>query len=110
VIRRSASSGFLAAAGIVILAGAAEAKPARCFTTDDGEFDCEFTALDDAGSFEIYGAATPRYTIMVEEPGRAFGFANFGDRNVSLPGVYIRQSDDPACWANSDTETKICAW
>jgi hypothetical protein len=31
----------------------AEAKSARCFTTDDGYFPCEFTATDKAGSFEI---------------------------------------------------------
>ena len=31
------------------LPGAASAKSAWCLTTDDGEYDCEFTATDSAG-------------------------------------------------------------
>jgi len=27
-----------------------------------------------------------------------------------LPGRYLRSEDDPACWENDETETKICVW
>lgn len=96
--------GFLAFA----FATPALARPAQCFTTDDGSFACEFVATDDAGSFEISGEGVS-YWLIVDEPGVAFGFVNLGGRNVSLPGQYLRSSADPACWENADTETKICA-
>ena len=97
---------------IAVLAAstAAEAKSARCFTTDDGYFACNFEALDRAGSFEISARGKPTYSLWVEQPGFAAGFVNFGDRNVSLPGMYVRQRDDGACWANPETSTRICAW
>ena len=101
------------AIGVVAVLGLATpalAKPARCFTTDDGHYSCDFRGLDSAGSFTISASGHPTYTLEVDQPGVAFGFADFGDGNVSLPGQYVRQSDDPACWANPDTSTKICAW
>ena len=88
----------------------AAAKPATCFTSDDGRYACDFKGLDRAGSFEITAPGKPAFSLFVDEPGVASGFVNFGDRNVALPGRYIRQEDDPACWANSDTDTRICAW
>lgn len=101
----------LVAAGVLAAAmSAASAKPARCFTTDDGYFDCDFTTTDRRGSFEISGADVPTYTIEVDRPGFAYGYANFGDRNVALPGMFVRQRDDGACWANPETDVKICAW
>lgn len=101
--------------GLVLFAGAvaasaAAAKPARCFTTDDGYFACDFVSLDRAGSFEISGEGVPTTTLIVDEPGFASGFVNFGNRNISLPGRYVRQRDDGACWSNPETNTKICAW
>lgn len=103
-------------AGALVLAGcgaamsAAEAKPARCFTTDDGYFSCDFRGLDNAGSFRIKARGYPTYTLEVDQPGFAYGYADFGDGNVSLPGQYVRSRDDGACWANPETSTKICAW
>lgn len=91
-------------------ASLAQGKPATCFTTDDGRYPCTFRALDRAGSFEISAAGRPTYTLDVAAPGRAYGFANFGDRNVSLPGEYVRSAEDGACWDNADTQTRICAW
>lgn len=88
----------------------AQAKPARCFTTDDGYFACDFRGLDRAGSFRIQAPGYPTYTLEVDQPGFAYGFVSFGQRNVSLPGQYVRQRDDAACWANPETNTKICAW
>ena len=87
----------------------ADAKPARCFSTDDGYFDCDFQATDRDGSFTIEGPAVS-YSLIIERPGFASAFVNLGQRNISLPGLYVRQRTDPACWANPETETKICAW
>ena len=100
---------------LAILAGSiatpALAKPARCFTTDDGYFPCDFKSLDRAGSFTISAEGKPTYTLEVDQPGFAFGFAVFGTgRNVALPGQFVRGNDDPACWNNPETDMKICAW
>ena len=46
----------------------------------------------------------------VDQPGTAFGFANFGTRTVALPGRYLRSKADPACWINDAAGVKICAW
>lgn len=103
-------AGLFAAAGVTLLAGAAEAKPARCYTTDDGYYACNFRGLDNAGSFRVSASGYPTYTIEVVERGLAYGYANFGGGQVVLPGQYIRQRSDPACWANSSTGAAICAW
>ena len=42
--------------------------------------------------------------------GFAYGYADYGSGNVSLPGQYVRSRDDGACWNNPETSTKICAW
>ena len=101
----------LAALGAFVLAGGAEAKPARCFTSDDGHYDCDFRGLDKAGSFRISAPGKPTFTLEVDSPGVAFGFADFGTgRNVPLPGTFIRSREDGACWDNDVTDTRICAW
>lgn len=88
----------------------ADAKPARCFTTDDGYYPCDFKALDRDGSFEVSAPGSPTYTLWIDTPGFAAGFVNLGGRNVALPGMYVRQRDDAACWSNPETDTRICAW
>lgn len=107
--RRFIVPGVLAAA---LAAGSlpASAKPARCFTTDDGYFPCDFKGLDRQGSFEITARGYPVYTLWVERPGFAAGFVTLGGRSVALPGMYVRQGDDRACWSNPETGTRICAW
>lgn len=95
-----------AAAGTV----SADAKPARCFTTDDGYYPCDFKSLDRDGSFEVSAPGLPTYTLWIDTPGFAAGFVNLGGRNVALPGMYVRRSDDAACWSNPETDTRICAW
>ncbi len=87
----------------------AHARPARCFTSDDGNYDCSFTATDTDGSFQITARGKPTFMLNIDSPGRAFGFANYGSRNVSLPGEYVRDGKDPACWVNDTTRTRICA-
>lgn len=100
----------IAATMILMGASAASAKPARCFTTDDGYFSCDFRSVDRAGSFTIRAPGYPSYTLEMDQPGFAFGYADFGDGNVSLPGQYVRSNDDGACWNNPETGTRICAW
>ncbi|MEQ9181716.1 MAG: hypothetical protein RIF44_23805 [Nitratireductor sp.] len=100
----------LAVAAFGLGSAAAFAKPARCFTTDDGYYECDFRGTDKAGSFVIAANGYPTYSLVIDRPGFAFGFVNFGDRNISLPGEYVRSRDDAACWNNPQTSTKICAW
>lgn len=100
----------LVGAMLLALTGPANAKRARCFSSDDGHYPCNFRSLGSDGSFETSASGYPTYTLQVDSPGVAYGFLNMGGRNVSLPGQYVRESDDPACWANSETGAKICAW
>ncbi|HEX2216187.1 MAG TPA: hypothetical protein VHG27_05775 [Xanthobacteraceae bacterium] len=93
-----------------IAVAVAEAKPARCFTTDDGNYDCRFVATDRDGSFEISARGKPTYVLTTIEPGVATGFVNLGARNVALPGRFLRSKRDRACWENDTTGVRICAW
>ena len=97
-------------AALCVLTSAAEARPARCFTTDDGTYACQFVATDRQGSFRISAPGKPTILLNIDEPGSAFGFTNFGSRDVSLPGRYLRSKADPACWADDATGAKVCAW
>jgi hypothetical protein len=104
------AGGVLGVAALCCLAGSAQAKPARCFTTDDGEFGCQFRTTGRDGSFEISAPGKPRFMLNMTEPNVAFGFVNFGPRNISLPGRYLRDRNDPGCWVNDATADKMCAW
>ena len=99
-------------AAIALLAGPAMAKDATCYTTDDGEYPCQFEFLDDAGSFEIAARGKPTFQVWVDAPGTAFVSAIFeaGGRAVALPGTYFRSEQDGACWISDATDTEICAW
>ena len=107
--RHGAARGILSIAGFCCILGSAEARPAHCFTTDDGSFTCEFRMTDPDGSFEIAAPGKPTYILVMSDPDVAFGFVNFGDRNVSLPGRYLRSRSETGCWVNDLTPTKICA-
>lgn len=104
---------LLAAAGVgtAVLVGLspAEAKRAHCYT-EEQYYDCNFKGLDDSGSFTIWERGHPTFTLWMDRPGAAYGYADYGTGNVSLPGMYIRSNDDAACWDNSDTDSQICAW
>lgn len=106
----SALAGVMALA--VALAGPAMAKDATCYTSDDGEYDCAFVSLDDAGSFEISADGKPTFQLWVESAGVATVGAVFeaGGRSVALPGSYYRSEDDGACWVGDATDAEICAW
>lgn len=109
-MNRLLATASLVAAGLMLAAQSAAAKPARCFTTDDGYYNCDFRGTDGLGSFVIAAGGYPTYSLIIDRPGFAFGFVNFGDRNIPLPGEYVRSRDDGACWQNPETSTKICAW
>jgi hypothetical protein len=98
---------FLAAFGCAI--SAAEARPASCFTTDEGRYACNFRATGRDGSFEISAPGKPTYILTVDAPGVAFGFVNLGPRNIALPGRFLRSRSEPECWVNDSTGSKICA-
>jgi hypothetical protein len=101
----------LAIATLATIPAAADAKLARCFTTDDGYYDCDIKTTDKNGSFEISALKKPRYTLIVDEPGQASAFVTRGaTRNVALPGKFKRNKQDLACWYNAETRVRICAW
>jgi hypothetical protein len=102
----------LAGVALFALAAPAKAAEARCYTTDDGEYPCQFKALDAAGSFEIVAEGYPSFQLWIDEPGIGSASAVFhpGGGSVSLPGRYIRSSEDSACWVSDVTDTEICAW
>ncbi|MEF2553784.1 hypothetical protein VQ042_20975 [Aurantimonas sp. A2-1-M11] len=100
----------LVAAGVIFLGqGGAVADPADCFATDDGYFDCDFQIRDSAGRFTISGPVAT-YLLLIDSPGYASGFVSLGNRNIPLAGKFVRERADPACWANAETDTRICAW
>jgi hypothetical protein len=88
---------------------AAEARPASCFTTDEGRYPCDFRATGRDGSFQISAPGKPTYILTMDEPGVAFGFVNLGQRNIALPGRFLRSRSEPECWVNDSTGSKICA-
>lgn len=96
---------------LCVFTSAVEARPARCFTSDDGAYMCQFVATDRRGSFRISASGKPTIMLNVDEPGTAYGLANFGTRNnVALPGRYLRSKADRACWVNNETGAKVCVW
>ncbi len=53
----------LAAALALVSNGEAHAKPAQCFTTDDGHYPCDFRWLGRAGSCVITARGYPTFTV-----------------------------------------------
>lgn len=93
-----------------VFASAAEAKPARCYTSDDGRYACDFQQFGGDGSFTISAPARPTYTISIIGRGVADGFANFGNRSIPLPGPFYRSRSDRACWVSAETDFAVCAY
>src|SRR6188474_343153 len=96
--RSAATWRILSVAVLCCSVSVSQAKPARCFTTDDGRYPCEFRATGRDGSFVISASGKPTYILNMIEPGVASGFVNFGQRNISLPGRYLRSPTEPHCW------------
>lgn len=97
---------------LIVMAPAAKAGEARCFTTDDGNYNCWFEPFGGDGSFEISAPGKPTFTLFMQGNGEASASAVFepGGRSVALPGPYRRSKQDGACWVSSATGTQICAW
>jgi hypothetical protein len=93
-----------------LLAGHAEAKPARCYNSDDGFYACSFDGFGGDGSFTVAAPTKPTYTISIVGRGVADGFADYGGRNIPLPGTFRRSVDDRACWVSDATEFTLCAY
>ena len=92
------------------LAQTAAAKSARCYTTDEGEYDCDFVVIESDGSFRISAPGRPTFTLVMDGPGSGYGIDDFGEGGVNLPGVFVRSRSDPACWVNDVTDVWVCAW
>jgi hypothetical protein len=101
---------LLAALALAALGTHVEAKQARCYNSDDGSYPCEFRQFGGDGSFTVYGANVPTYTIAIVRPGVADGFADYGDGNIALPGTFYRSREDRACWVSDATGFAICAY
>ncbi|MDB5590855.1 hypothetical protein [Enterovirga sp.] len=106
---RTRSAFTLAAAGLLLAAGLAEAKPAQCETSDEGRYACDFQVTDRKGSFRISAPGRPTYRMEVDAPGQGFAFARLGGRDLALPGPHRQSRQDPACWVSEATGTRICA-
>lgn len=97
-----------ALAALLCLASlAAEARPARCTTSEEGSYACDFEPVGRDGSFRIAAPGKPTYAIDVVEPGIAAASVSFGARSIPLPGRYVRQQS--GCWINFDNRSRICA-
>jgi hypothetical protein len=106
---RSAGAAGLALSALLGMPDRAGARPALCFTSDDGFYDCDFIA-GPQGSFTISAPGKPTIILDIDQPGIAFGFAELGGRSVALPGRYRRSGTDRACWDNDATGARLCAW
>jgi len=91
-------------------AAAAEAKPARCYNTDDGGYNCDFRQFGGDGSFTVSAPNRPSYTVSMFGKDRADGFADFGEGRIALPGVFFRSRSDRACWISDATDFEICVY
>jgi hypothetical protein len=106
-----AAIGLAAVIGVALV-GPAAAKSARCYNSQDGYYNCNFEAVEGDGSFVIRARGYPTYTLLMDRTGFAYGYASYGggDDGVSLPGMFVRQRDDGACWRNPEVDFEICAW
>ncbi len=102
---------IIVAAALALTGQASGARPARCETSDDGRYACDFRPTDRNGSFRITASGKPTYTIDVDGRGLAQASSVFspGTRNVPLPGPYRSTRSEPGCWVSDATGTKICA-
>ena len=107
--RHSATGVFLAVVALCAAVAVAQARSARCVTTDEGSYACEFRSTGTDGSFEISARGKPTYSLVIEARDVALGFVNLGGRNTALPGRYKRSTSEPGCWVNDTTSAKICA-
>jgi hypothetical protein len=106
------------ALAVVVAAGfalsqSAQARPriVTCWVTGVGQYPCTFTPIGGDGSFRISARNRDAYIMSLNGDGTAYAFVQVRGRgrNVALPGVYVKDQADRACWANSDPPFRICA-
>lgn len=88
----------------------AAARPATCFTDDDGRYPCDFEQFGGDGSFVVRAPGKPTFTVSMERRGVASGFADYGSGNIFLPGPFYRSNRDRACWVSDATGFSICVY
>ena len=93
-----------------VLIGTAEARPATCFTDDEGRYRCDFRQFGGDGSFVVTAEGRPAYTVSLFERGAADGFADYGNGNIALPRPFYRSDQDRACWVSDATGFSICVY
>jgi hypothetical protein len=106
---RATGTASLAVVLCLCASNVSEARPARCFTSDDGFYECDFVG-GPQGGFTISASGRPTVILNIDKPGVAFGVVELDGRNVPLAGRYRRSEGDRACWENDATGTRICAW
>jgi hypothetical protein len=89
----------------------AKSRSVRCWVTGVGAYPCTFTPLAGDGSFKISARNRDSYTLTLNGDGTAYAFLQVRGqgRTIALPGIYVRDAADRACWANSDPAFRICA-
>lgn len=101
---------------VLILASAAlgahqaEAKQAKCYNSDDGNYACDFRQFGGDGSFTVSAPLKPTYTMSMVRRGVADGFADYGNGNIPIPGPFLRSRQDRACWVSDATQFQLCAY
>ena len=111
MLKRVLPALLIAALSMTTAATHVWAKPATCYTDDEGRYPCDFEQFGGDGSFTISARGVPHYTISIEGRGVASGFADYGNgRNVPLPGPFYRSRQDRACWVSDATGFRICAY
>ena len=100
----------LAAALCLIAAAPAIAAEARCYNSDDGDYDCRFSQFGGDGSFVVSAPMRPTYTLEMLSDGVASAFGDFGSGNRFLPGPFLRSRTDPACWISEATGFALCVY
>ena len=100
----------LAAALLVCAAASGSAADARCYNSDDGDYDCIFEQFGGDGSFAVHAPMRPTYTMQILSDGVASGFGDYGSGNRFLLGPFIRSQTDPACWISEATDFALCVY
>lgn len=88
----------------------AQARPATCFASGMGNYDCEVNLVEFNGSFSISAPGKPTYMLIFDAPGFAFGFISENGKMRALPGPFEQEAAEPACWQNLQDDSRICAW
>ncbi len=94
----------------MIVADAAHAQLAKCFSSDDGGYyQCEYQAIGTNGSFVISAAGKPTYTFNILKPGVAKVTMKIGTKpEEDFPGQFVPFEGQPGCWFNRETKTDLC--